>query len=66
MTPKDKAKKLVDQIEYETYHLVNGIVAKQCALIFVEDILNDLNILGITDGSHYEYWNKVKSEINKL
>ncbi len=56
MTPKDKAEEL-----YFKYHnlLINGnsIIAKQCALIAVDELIKET-------GS--KFWYDVKQEINKL
>jgi hypothetical protein len=73
MTPKDKAKELVDKFIVHTrvYHEVLGWEdyiesAKQCALIAVDEILklvsNDLDL-------YYKdciYWEQVKAEIQAL
>ena len=69
MTPKKKAKELFDK-----YHLsFAGIVsfdddwealAKQCALIAVDEILkNDTIFLYV---HHLDFWKEVKQEIEKL
>ena len=69
MTPKEKAKELVEKY---AYHLWIGSVcdydkAKECALIAVDEILN--LIVGIYDydyNSLNPYWQGVKEEIKKL
>ena len=74
MTPKEKAKELIDkykkQLDTATPTLYRPIYqAKQCALIAVDEILNlmiktfkwDINYNGNID-----YWQEVKTEINKL
>ena len=65
MTPKEKAKELVDKFKKNTraYNETNGwedsaYDAKQCALIAVYEILK------IT--ARDDYWNEVKQEIKKL
>jgi hypothetical protein len=80
MTPKEKAKELVDK--YATYVVmwtggseVEKQNCKQCALIAVDEIINSspsLPILG-DSGSYGEdielskiYWIEVKQEIEKL
>ena len=70
MTPKEKAEKLVDRFEHETYSLVQGQLSKQCALIAVDEILkletiNAVNFNGIYQTSLW-YWQEVKNEIEKL
>ena len=62
MTPKEKAIELVDK-----YIQTNGnsFFAKQCALIAVDEIINND---GFTKFDDYltEYWQEVKQEIEKL
>jgi hypothetical protein len=66
MTPKEKAEELFEK--YATYVVMwAGDIntthqnCKQCALIAVNEILE------IIDSNYdYEYWDKVKSEIEKL
>ena len=70
MTPKEKANELMDSmLGYgDEYHHCTQYVAKQCALIAIEEIKETLRevcdeeILGI----HMVYWSKVKQEIEKL
>jgi hypothetical protein len=69
MTPKEKAKQLVDKFIEHTrvYHEVLGWEdyidsAKQCALIAVDEILKDNPF----DVIKLQYWGKVKQEINEL
>jgi len=64
MTPKEKAKDLVDKFSpillfYSTMYNVNK--SKQCALIAVNEIISD-------NASVYsqKYWYEVKQEIEKL
>ena len=91
MTPKEKAKELVekmmlysyDKIENEIYpkYIVDNKIkkelAKQCALIAVNEIINvcpyiDLKIretedqLSAFDFQFVSYWQEVKQEIEKL
>ena len=62
MTPKDKAKELVDKFTVVGLQQRNEGV--QCALIAVDEIL-DINSV---DRDYYlcDYWNDVKEEIEKL
>ena len=69
MTPIEKAKELFDKYCYairteetDSGYFTNIIYAKNCALIAVEEILN--NGFDFTD--EYEYWQEVKTEIEKL
>ena len=65
MTPKEKAKELIDSMlgfkdDYHQY------LAKKCALIAVEEILKQ-NVSTPTDyGASWTYWMQVKQEIEKL
>ena len=61
MTPKEKAKELVDK--FSNVPLLDSYEAKQCALIAVETVQNlcwGNNQVGI------EHWKQVKHEIEKL
>ena len=63
MTPKEKAKSLVDRMERSKDMPYQ--YAKQCALIAVDEILDcTKNGLGLTKYSK-EYWFDVKKEILK-
>lgn len=76
MTPKEKAKELVDKYFLQiqgadryAYNLpsMNLFIAKQCALIAVDEMLKEFE--NIDDGQTeipYGYWKKVKQEIEKL
>jgi len=78
MTPQEKAKELVDRfIPYCTYNK-DGLVipmAKQCALIAVDEVINSRPVLPSTAPqitldrcclAAKEFWQQVKQEINKL
>ena len=66
MTPKEKAKELVDRFLKE-FPSTDDIgfgqikIAKQCALICVDEILNIIKYFSI----YKEYWEEVKQEIEK-
>jgi hypothetical protein len=66
MTPKEKAKQLYFKMHSQE-HIISK-EAKQCALIAVDEILEDNRInymlLGVGIGKHY--WQEVKQEIEKL
>jgi hypothetical protein len=86
LTPKEKAKELYDKyfLLHESSTDENGVwivsalnkgLAKKCALIAVDEILNAIpnEYLDIHGGETYmqinedvEYWNEVKQEINNL
>jgi len=62
MKPKEKAEELVLnflRIDNNTPEWFNTHIAKKCALIAVEEILNE-------DGYNNEYWKQVKTEINNI
>ena len=69
MTSKEKAKELVDKMMYKIMYncqpTLSKMVAKQCALIAVDELIKQESK---TD-DYYEigsYWEEVKQEINKL
>ena len=75
MTPKEKAKELVCNfyaIQSNEYNYgINWGMAKQCALIAVNEILDQLDeIINITGGNYVynilDYWTEVKQEIEKI
>lgn len=74
MTPKEKAEELLDRFidksvvvddDIQYYHPKPFSLAKQCALIAVDEILNND---GFTKFDIYltEYWQEVKQELEKL
>ena len=70
MTPKEKAKELVKRMYAVHSNSASDITwyfAKQCALIAVDEILKSHYALltGIKP-STYNYWQEVKTEIEKL
>ena len=67
LTPKEKAKELVWQYYHISEHLIaneyankDWHIAKQYALIAIKEILNIVPLV------NREYYNEVKSEIEKL
>lgn len=65
MTPKEKAEELFTKFSGNTVHYDS---AKQCALIAVDEILNqDAAAFDVTEREyHFGYWYNVKEEIEKL
>lgn len=66
MTPKEKAKELIDRFNNHTFNVEketedNFESAKQCALITCNEVLG---YMGADRGT--EFWQKVKQEIEKL
>ena len=75
MTPKEKAQELVDKFLPEirgadryNYNLesMNIFIAKQCALIAVDEILNALSYKVSSNFEELKYFEEVKQEIKKL
>jgi hypothetical protein len=71
MTPKEKARELVLKylrIENTSMEWFNTHIAKQCALIAVDEILEIINetMILVDIESDYDYWQEVKEEIEKL
>lgn len=76
MTPKEKAKELVDKfISYSYFSDGNNSMnraneqednAKECALIAVDEITSIKLLWYQKDTKELEYWKEVKQEINKL
>jgi hypothetical protein len=69
MTAKEKAIELIDKfeddlMECDTYFLEQA--KKRCALIAVDEILNNKNFLTSITLKDIEYWQQVKQEIEKL
>lgn len=61
MNPKEKAKELIDKYKDVRWD-IDPETAKQCALIAVDEMLKT-NWINVWEK---EYWEKVKTEINKL
>jgi len=72
MTPKEKAKELVEIFRLKVLDYdgngINGFKAKQCALIAVDEILNaiDWDYYEGSAQTEHNYWKEVKTEIEKL
>jgi len=77
MTPKQKAKELVDKFTRSQYYGCLGCgedyddkqeSAKQCALIAVDEILDEIQPFELAweYQSKIEFWNNVKKEIEAL
>jgi hypothetical protein len=73
MTPKEKAKELVDKMNVIHYLKGNGLPVsmhnnqiKQCALIAVDELIEEEE--KYNNGTFYpsNYWQEVKQEIEKL
>ena len=75
MSPKQKAEELIGKCydtfvndEDEHYNVMAWRISKQCALIAVDEVMYQLNVLpyGMEYLSHIDYWEEVKQEIQKL
>jgi len=82
MTPKEKASELFDKFYFakdkDGYHPMNQFIAKQCAIIAVDEMLNMwINIHSdfikmymikgkVEETATYEFLNKVKKELENL
>ena len=69
MTPKEKAKELIDKMLNQQSFTEDLYDAKQCALIAVDEILYCLNMNHDNVyfyNPEYEYYKKIKQEIEKL
>ncbi len=71
MTAKDKARELFLKFRQippcSPYTGVDDGEAKQCALIAVDEIINSIVITDLTTADNqFKYWEKVKSELEKL
>jgi hypothetical protein len=70
MTPKDKAKELMQKYLNMNDGLIQEFIpipiegARQCALIMCDELLSNSTFL-ISTGESY-FWNEVKKEIEKL
>lgn len=60
MTPKERAKELVDKMLNEQSNTEELYDAKQCALIAVYEIIESCNFV------NKSYWQEVKQEIERL
>jgi hypothetical protein len=68
MTPKEKAEELFAKYVFLTISDMsdeNFNQTKQCALVAVDEVLNEENHFIQTD-SHLLYWEQVKQEIENL
>jgi hypothetical protein len=65
MTPKEKAKAIASRMLARCFQYdVHINVAKECALVTVDEIMNALDKNG--GGWDFNYWEEVKQEIEKL
>jgi hypothetical protein len=68
MTPKEKANELVEKYDSTLTYLESKAKAKQCALIAVNEVLDD-DVYDMSEElfeNRISYWEKVKQEIERL
>lgn len=66
MTPKEKAKELVDKYSFvEIQHYTSMFEVKECALIACDEIIEEMDRV-LFPNPFEQYWNEVKHEIKKL
>lgn len=67
MSPVEKANELVDKYYPIFDNTMSLYLAKKCASIAVDEILEmDLPILEEDADTFYDYWEEVKQEINNI
>jgi hypothetical protein len=69
MTPQEKAEELVLKylrVDNNTQELFNTYIAKQCALIAVDELIIEENRYNINSFYPSKYWQEVKNEIIKI
>jgi len=68
MTPKEKAEELTDKMYVGFIHPLYNYKAKQCALIAVDEVIQQLTPIekAPNNKSAFQYWQEVKTEIKKL
>ena len=67
MTPKEKAMELVGKFADIQKYSTMKVVAKNCALIVVDEVLNSIDFATMLNGTDdYNYWQQVKKEIENL
>ena len=67
MTPKEKAKQLIDKYQFVyIQHYTSMFEVKQCALIAVDELIEALHEHHWQNRLIIDYWNEVKHELEKL
>lgn len=69
MTPKEKAEELVLKylrVDNNTQEWFNTYIAKQCALIAVDELIIEENRYNNNSFYPSKYWQEVKNEIIKI
>lgn len=63
MTPKEKAKELVEKYDETLTYIESKSKAKQCALIAVDEIISIKLLWFQKDTESLDYWKEVKQEL---
>ena len=66
LTPKEKAKELVEKFSDLEDREMYIVKAKQCALIAVDEIISIKLLWFQKDTEHLDFWKEVKEELLKL
>ena len=66
ITPKEKAKELVEKFSDLEDREMYIVKAKQCALIAVDEIISIKLLWFQKDTEHLDFWKEVKEELLKL
>ena len=66
LTPKEKAKELVEKFSDLEDREMYIVKAKQCALIAVDEIISIKLLWFQKDTEHLDFWKEVKEELLKM
>ena len=66
LTPKEKAKELIEKFSDLEDREMYIVKAKQCALIAVDEIISIKLLWFQKDTEHLNFWKEVKEELLKL
>ena len=66
LTPKEKAKELIEKFSDLEDREMYIVKAKQCALIAVDEIISIKLLWFQKDTEHLDFWKEVKEELLKL
>ena len=66
LTPKEKAKELVEKFSDLEDREMYILKAKQCALIAVDEIISIKLLWFQKDTEHLDFWKEVKEELLKI
>ena len=66
LTPKEKAKELIEKFSDLEDREMYIVKAKQCALIAVDEIISIKLLWFQKDTEHLDFWKEVKEELLKM